>query len=357
MTAKASVSAKITESPNITLKAQGTKTKKNTKSALPTIVAPDNNLGAAAPSTSAAEVAKPSTSAVEVAESSEVVVSSEAAESVATTAATAVTSAAAGATASAKTTQSGRRTRSAKRFRTKTAKTAKATKTNGAAQSTAPAANTNASSAAASSSAPTSAASSSASITTKAGAGGIPTANPTTPVPVSRAGGTLQPSAAAEANKRDATATRAFSNVEIRAPNGQCISVDPTAGDFRQNLIPVSLVDCSGSPNEKWDVITAGVHNKPGRIPATLIVSTLVGPISGVRSEVQWTVANYVEQTQGCISFDGRRTAGDTVTLFSCGGRADGGKTPSCRVLLMLDADPQQVERPTQVNNSLSSGS
>jgi hypothetical protein len=35
------------------------------------------------------------------------------------------------------------------------------------------------------------------------------------------------------------------------------------------------------------------------------------------------------EQTQGCISIDTRRPAGDTVTLFSCGGRADGGKSMS----------------------------
>ncbi|KAK4106959.1 hypothetical protein N658DRAFT_462072 [Parathielavia hyrcaniae] len=138
-----------------------------------------------------------------------------------------------------------------------------------------------------------------------AGTGGIPTANPTDPVPVSRGGGTLQPTAAAEAHERDDTATRAFSGVSIRAPNGQCLFVDPTAGDFRQNLIPVSLVDCTGSPNEKWDVITEGKHNEPNpNRPATLIVSAL---------------------TQGCISFDERRQAGDTVTLFSCGGRADGG--------------------------------
>ncbi|KAK4114955.1 hypothetical protein N656DRAFT_703697 [Canariomyces notabilis] len=135
--------------------------------------------------------------------------------------------------------------------------------------------------------------------------GGILTVNPTEPVPVSRAGGTLQPTAAAESHERDDTATRAFSGVSIRAPNGQCLFIDPTAGDFRQNLIPVSLVDCTGAPNEKWDVITAGKHNQanPGQPPAALIVSAL---------------------TQGCISFDGRRQAGDTVTLFSCGGRADG---------------------------------
>ncbi|GAB1320855.1 Ricin B lectin domain-containing protein [Madurella fahalii] len=136
-------------------------------------------------------------------------------------------------------------------------------------------------------------------------AGGILTVNPTDPVPVSRAGGTLQPTAAAEAHQRDETATRAFSGVSIRAPNGQCLFVDPTAGDFRQNLIPVSLVDCTGAPNEKWDLITEGKHNQPSRNrdPAALIVSAL---------------------TQGCLSFDGRRQAGDTVTLFSCGGRADG---------------------------------
>ncbi|KAK4237280.1 putative iron-sulfur protein [Achaetomium macrosporum] len=137
-----------------------------------------------------------------------------------------------------------------------------------------------------------------------AGSPGIPTVNPTDPVPVSRAGGTLQPTAAAESHQRDDTAKRAFSGVSIRAPNGQCLFIDPTAGDFRQNLIPVSLVDCSGSPNEKWDVITEGKHNKPNpNQPAALVVSAL---------------------TQGCISFDGRRQAGDTVTLFSCGGRAAG---------------------------------
>jgi hypothetical protein len=98
--------------------------------------------------------------------------------------------------------------------------------------------------------------------------------NPTSPVPVSRAGGVLNPSAAAESNQRDDTATRAFADVEIRAPNGQCLSVDPTAGDFRQNLIPVALVDCAGTDGEKWDVITAGKHNNAKG--AVIIVSSLV---------------------------------------------------------------------------------
>lgn len=105
-------------------------------------------------------------------------------------------------------------------------------------------------------------------------ASGAAIANPTTPVPVSRAGGTLNPTAAAESQQRDDTATRAFSEVEIRAPNGQCLFVDPTAGDFRQNLIPIALVDCAGTPNEKWDVITAGKHNNAQN--SALIVSSLV---------------------------------------------------------------------------------
>ncbi|KAL7625941.1 hypothetical protein AAE478_002710 [Parahypoxylon ruwenzoriense] len=132
---------------------------------------------------------------------------------------------------------------------------------------------------------------------------GIP--NPTEAVPVSRAGGVLQPTAAAEANQRDDTATRAFTSVSIRAPNGECLFIDPNGGDFRQNLIPVSLVECAGTPNEEFDIITAGKHNNAEN--SALIVSSL---------------------TNGCISFDGRRQAGDTVTLFSCGGRAAGdGKT------------------------------
>ncbi|TDZ73387.1 hypothetical protein CTRI78_v001101 [Colletotrichum trifolii] len=132
--------------------------------------------------------------------------------------------------------------------------------------------------------------------------GNIPNANPTTPVPVSRAGGTLNPTAAAEANTFDDTTTRAFNKAAIRAPNGQCLSVDPTAGDFRQNLIPVALVDCNGSANEQFDIVTKGKHND-GKDGGALVVSSL---------------------TNGCVSTDGRRTDGDTVTMFSCGGRAAG---------------------------------
>lgn len=110
------------------------------------------------------------------------------------------------------------------------------------------------------------------------GNGNIPDFNPTEPVPVSRAGGTLQPTAVAESHQRDDTATRAFSDVSIRAPDGRCLFIDPTAGDFRENLIPVQLVECTGSANEKWDVLTSGKHNQQDAngTPAALIVSTLV---------------------------------------------------------------------------------
>ena len=98
--------------------------------------------------------------------------------------------------------------------------------------------------------------------------------NPTSAVPVLRAGGVLNPQAAAEANVRDDTATRAFSSASLKAANGQCLFIDPTAGDFRQNLIPVQLKTCDGSPGEKFDVVTQGKHNNvPNSI---LVVSSLV---------------------------------------------------------------------------------
>ncbi|KAK3997340.1 hypothetical protein QBC44DRAFT_303541 [Cladorrhinum sp. PSN332] len=145
---------------------------------------------------------------------------------------------------------------------------------------------------------------------------GVPTANPTEAVPVSR-GGDLQPTAAAQSHQRDEGATRAFSDVTIRAPNGECLFIDPTAGDFRQNLIPVQFVPCTGAANEKFDVITQGKHNNsPDNELNALIVSTLTG---------------------GCIGFDGRRQANDQVNLFSCGGRADGeGETDGAQLFPFL---------------------
>jgi hypothetical protein len=90
--------------------------------------------------------------------------------------------------------------------------------------------------------------------------------------------------------------------------------VDETAGDFRQNLIPVAFAECENVASQKFDVVTGGVHNN-GDAGRALLVSVA---------------------TKGCISFDGRRQAGDTVTVFSCGGRADGGKLSSLSTPLDL---------------------
>ncbi|KAA8563943.1 hypothetical protein EYC84_011946 [Monilinia fructicola] len=130
----------------------------------------------------------------------------------------------------------------------------------------------------------------------------IPTGDPTTPLPVSRAGGVLDPSAAAEANAVDNTAVKAFSSVALKDASGQCLFIDPTAGDFRENLIPITLQTCDGSQNQAWDIVTSGKHNNVAG--SALVVSSL---------------------THGCLNFDPRRAAGDTVIMFSCGGRADGG--------------------------------
>ncbi|KAI1739921.1 hypothetical protein F4680DRAFT_128555 [Xylaria scruposa] len=157
--------------------------------------------------------------------------------------------------------------------------------------------------------------------------GGIP--NPTEAVPVSGAGGTLQPSAVAESQQRDGTATRAFSSVSIQSPDGRCLFIDPTAGDFRENLIPVSLVQCAGTPNEKFDIITAGKHNNAKN--SALIVSSL---------------------TNGCISFDGRRNPGDTVTMFSCGGRADGNGETNSGQLIPFTGGTQLTLAPESENNA-----
>ncbi|KAL1862452.1 hypothetical protein Daus18300_008549 [Diaporthe australafricana] len=86
---------------------------------------------------------------------------------------------------------------------------------------------------------------------------------------VSGAGNTLDQAATDEAQQRDDTAVRAVSNTKIRTPNGQCLSVDPTAGDFRMNLIPVALVDCANPTT--WDLITSGKHNDGSGGEAALI--------------------------------------------------------------------------------------
>lgn len=124
-------------------------------------------------------------------------------------------------------------------------------------------------------------------------------------IPVSGAGGVLNPSAAAESNPLDTSAKSAFSNVPITTSDNQCLTVNPLAGDFRQNLIPISLQPCLNNPadlSQKFNFITSGTHNNAAN--STLVVSSL---------------------TNGCLNFDPRRAAGNQVLLFSCGGRADGG--------------------------------
>ncbi|KAJ7484522.1 hypothetical protein FB451DRAFT_1436373 [Mycena latifolia] len=120
-------------------------------------------------------------------------------------------------------------------------------------------------------------------------------------IKVSGAGGVLNPTAAAESHPKDTTATRAATGAQIKTSDGQCLSVDETAGDFRENLIPIAIKTCDGSDGQKFDFITKGVHND--KTDQTLIVSSL---------------------TNGCFNFDDRRAAGDQVNIFSCGGRADG---------------------------------
>ncbi|KAJ7698739.1 hypothetical protein B0H17DRAFT_327079 [Mycena rosella] len=144
------------------------------------------------------------------------------------------------------------------------------------------------------------------------------TTSPSATITVSRAGGVLNPSAVAESQQKDTTATFAATAQQIKTSDGQCLSIDATAGDFRENLIPVAVKACDGSEGQKFDFITKGVHNNEAG--QTLIVSSL---------------------TNGCLNFDDRRAAGDQVILFSCGGRADGvsGTTDSQLFALNSPAD------------------
>ncbi|EHK48711.1 hypothetical protein TRIATDRAFT_305515 [Trichoderma atroviride IMI 206040] len=157
------------------------------------------------------------------------------------------------------------------------------------------------------------------------------TGNPTTPVPVSGAGGTLNPTAAAEANPFDATAVRPVQSVNVRAADGRCLSVNPTAGDFRENLIPIQMVACNQEDqSQKFDIVTKGAHND-GTAGEALLVSVL---------------------TNGCVNFDGRRAANDQVIMFSCGGRADGsGKTTTSQLFPFKNGDTNIILTPASATN------
>lgn len=88
-----------------------------------------------------------------------------------------------------------------------------------------------------------------------------------------------------------------------KTSDGQCLFVDELSGDFRANLTPIQVGACGATDGQGWDIITSGKHNNAAN--SMIIVSTL---------------------TQACFNFDPRRAAGNRVLLFSCGGRADGGK-------------------------------
>lgn len=60
----------------------------------------------------------------------------------------------------------------------------------------------------------------------------------------------------------------------MKSADGQCLFIDPTAGDFRENLIPVQLKACDGSAGEKFDIITKGKHIDVA--DSMLVVSTAV---------------------------------------------------------------------------------
>ncbi|KAF7334228.1 hypothetical protein MSAN_02384100 [Mycena sanguinolenta] len=153
--------------------------------------------------------------------------------------------------------------------------------------------------------------------TTTTDAATTTSATTTGPIAVSGAGGTLNPTAVAEAQPKDTTATFAATGAQIKTSDGQCLSIDSTAGDFRENLIPINVKPCDGSEGQKFDFITKGVHNN--QAGQTLIVSSL---------------------TNGCFNFDPRRAAGDQVILFSCGGRADGsGQVNNSQLFPFTNAD------------------
>ncbi|KAF4119718.1 Ricin-type beta-trefoil lectin domain [Geosmithia morbida] len=150
---------------------------------------------------------------------------------------------------------------------------------------------------------------------------------------VSRAGGNLIPTAVAEAQEFDDTATRPVQGVHIRSPDGRCLSVDATAGDFRENIIPVDMATCSADEaGQKFDIVTAGRHDD-ATLGEALVVSAL---------------------TNGCISFDARRAEGDTVTVFSCGGRADGGgQTDTAQLYPFKKGDDSVTLEPTSGNGEV----
>ncbi|KAH7041559.1 uncharacterized protein B0I36DRAFT_234634 [Microdochium trichocladiopsis] len=194
-----------------------------------------------------------------------------------------------------------------------------------------PAASTSAPSETATSAAPPPPPATTTSAPVEGGKGGT-TPTPSKPTSVSRDGGVLNPTAVAEAQAFDKTATRFFESVSIQSSDGRCLSVDPSAGDFRENLIPVALVECKSELSQKFDIVTKGKHNDGTHGKSALVVSVL---------------------TNGCISFDSRRPAGDQVTVFSCGGRADGSGATNTGQLIPFDGEKSITFQPLSENKGV----
>jgi hypothetical protein len=59
-----------------------------------------------------------------------------------------------------------------------------------------------------------------------------------------------------------------------------------------------------------------------------------------------------MNKTQGCLNFDPRRAEGDTVILFSCGGRADGGGQVTNSQLFSFNGTTSFVLAPENANGA-----
>ncbi|OCK84048.1 hypothetical protein K432DRAFT_389878 [Lepidopterella palustris CBS 459.81] len=106
----------------------------------------------------------------------------------------------------------------------------------------------------------------------------------------------LDPVAFAQAQQRDAVATRTFSSTQITTASGQCLFIDELSGDFRANLTLVQVAGFDGSEGQKWDVVTKGKHDDQA------------GPIP-----------HHPDRTQACLNFDPRCALENQVLLLSCG--------------------------------------
>lgn len=138
----------------------------------------------------------------------------------------------------------------------------------------------------------------------------------------------LNDAAFKEAQQRDDTATRAVSNARITTADGKCLFIDLLGGDFRANLAPVQIGDCTQAQGLGFDVITAGKHNN--QKGQALVVSTL---------------------SQACLNFDDRRKPGDQVIMFSCGGRADGEGQVTNSQLFAFDGKTQNIQMKPENGN------